>query len=672
MMKFVKKYYKAIIPIGLIGILFLLYGMFTYVDYVKPAREAGYAMVEIHKTHDEKTYKLEEDSIVEQEFLSTENEITMLRLKFETNQVGDKGNVKVQIIRNGNGEIVEDHNVAATELKKAKNGEVDILTSISNARNTIFTVKVELEEFDDGKTPNIYLSGMAEVFGKLEIQGEYVEEENMSMVVYSGNCWQLSHMYALFLLIIIGGVMIMVMIIYSKRFDLHLKFAVLAFVIGMIYSIVLPSTTIPDDTRHLAWAYNVSNFMMGKDEAHNEEGTVYMREGDLWICAENRYPDFNTYLREYKGFLRTDKEKKLVDSGVESVGVIQSIAYLPQALGMTIARIFKWGTVPMLFLGRLLAAFVYAVLCYFTIKKIPIYKTFMGALVLLPMIAWSGASFSYDMYVNGMSFLYIAWMIKLANDTEVPIQKRDIFFTGIMLAAVCSIKAVYICLAFLYILIPYKRRKRKLTDYKGVLFVIGFGILGACASRGIEIIQLFLRGNEHEAAIRGTALYSVDIILEKPYLLFTMMTRAIMEQGTNYFEGILGLMGWLNIKIPSGLGIGFLLILLVSIMYTKQKEIEWVDIKIKTLFSIIIVGTVFLVHLAMLFAFTEVTERCIRGVQGRYFFPVFPLIMLLFTNRNIIVKKDITKNVMIGNIILHMLVYFYLIQSLFVGIFMLT
>ena len=63
------------------------------------------------------------------------------------------------------------------------------------------------------------------------------------------------------------------------------------------------------------------------------------------------------------------------------------------------------------------------------------------------------------------------------------------------------------------------------------------------------------------------------------------------------------------------------------------------------------------ITLAMMLDFTSVDDSVVRGIQGRYFIPFLPLIMFLLRNNKIVLKKDMSKHIMMS---MYMLNYFTL------------
>ena len=91
--------------------------------------------------------------------------------------------------------------------------------------------------------------------------------------------------------------------------------------------------------------------------------------------------------------------------------------------------------------------------------------------------------------------------------------------------------------------------------------------------------------------------------------------------------------------------IGFVFLLLVSSL---QEEYDCrLSKKQRGVIGVIGLGTSTLILLTFLIAETYIGSETIIGVQGRYFLPILPLILVSIQNKTIILKKNITKMLII-------------------------
>ena len=101
-------------------------------------------------------------------------------------------------------------------------------------------------------------------------------------------------------------------------------------------------------------------------------------------------------------------------------------------------------------------------------------------------------------------------------------------------------------------------------------------------------------------------------------------------------------LAWFQFAAPWYVALSFLLVLLLAIPKPAESDIEIVPMQ-KTVFVCIFAIGAFLVILSMYFAFTFNTETVIDGVQGRYFLPLLPVLLLAFRNKIIVTNKDYSR-----------------------------
>ena len=110
-------------------------------------------------------------------------------------------------------------------------------------------------------------------------------------------------------------------------------------------------------------------------------------------------------------------------------------------------------------------------------------------------------------------------------------------------------------------------------------------------------------------------------------------------------------LGWLEIEIPYLVIAGFLVLLLISAA-RKRGEKEMINMGSKVWIGILSGLCYILICFVLLISWTEVGEQVIAGVQGRYFLPVVPMIILLFRTKYIVVDEKFDRVIMMSTAIL--------------------
>ena len=134
---------------------------------------------------------------------------------------------------------------------------------------------------------------------------------------------------------------------------------------------------------------------------------------------------------------------------------------------------------------------------------------------------------------------------------------------------------------------------------------------------------------------------------------FKIVFQSITENISFYVESLVGSsLGWFAIEIPGLIIIGFVILLLISSLQEENKS------QLSGIQRGVIVGIgggiSLLVMLTFLIAETYIGSDTIIGVQGRYFLPILPLILVSLKNKTIVLKKNINNSIIICALILEM------------------
>ena len=139
--------------------------------------------------------------------------------------------------------------------------------------------------------------------------------------------------------------------------------------------------------------------------------------------------------------------------------------------------------------------------------------------------------------------------------------------------------------------------------------------------------------------------YSMSDLLCSPKKLVEIYVNTVRDLSGEYLEQMIGQpLGSLNITV-NRINIYFILIL-SFILALHGKGGDWiVNRRQGIVFAMVLVGVAGAAMLAMLVAWTNVSDNVIIGVQGRYFLPVLPLLGLLVSRLPIRIEKDMIKRV---------------------------
>ena len=202
--------------------------------------------------------------------------------------------------------------------------------------------------------------------------------------------------------ILIGGFLFLCYRI--KRLKVEQIFLCMGILFGVLYMVVLPPFTTPDEAVRVDTTYYYSSKILGQ-QAVDENGYVLYRSDDaLYNHDDQHIPTVQSYASLYHNLFKMDHSDGTVNF-LRAPLSVSAIAYVPQIIGVTLARLFHLGNIQMLLWGRMFAMAFYLLCLYWAIKIAPIGKELLMVVALMPTTLQMAVSFSYDSTVLALCFL---------------------------------------------------------------------------------------------------------------------------------------------------------------------------------------------------------------------------------------------------------------------------
>lgn len=485
--------------------------------------------------------------------------------------------------------------------------------------------------------------------GELKVSGESTGGD-LSFSVYEGTNSFLPVMFAVLALFLMAGAAVTYVFVYRAKIRFEKAFLFVFLVLGIAHMFLMPAYSTPDERAHFGTAYYYSNILLG-EEAVDEEGNVRVRNEDLLLNVENIRPGLSTYALIADNLFEGCKDDTMVSYDAAPLDV-PFWSYAPQTLGITLARLLGAGNIMLLLTGDLFALAFYAACIYMAVRLIPFGKSMFAVISLLPMALETAGSFSYDVLVNGLSFLFTGYVFYLAYEKKGA-GLKDWILMALIIFILAPVKVVYVLLAFLCLLIPMKSRK-----------IFWIGTAGVIASGGVSCLLLRLTAIMNlavhsGAGSAGTAenTYTLSYILSNITRVGGVLYNTLCRQTDAVFAPLYGQkLGYWDVSVPYYISFAFVLVLAASLL-VKERETIYIKSWQKLLMLVLIVGMTGGITLSMMLDFTDVTDTMVRGIQGRYFIPFLPLAGFLFRGNGIVAKKSLDGHILM---IMYMLNYFSL------------
>ena len=634
---------------GILGLGCLCIALIYIYDY---HIEWAMAQTDTEVIVSEEDYNLEvseDTNIIKQVVYCQKANLSSISFPMKIEKVGESALLKINVIDETIGKTIvsEVYNVKETGSNEKK-VDINIVfkETYENVAKHLLSIEIEPVDFQntsiyictgDVKSKKSNIKEVTQLFVDNEIR-----DTNISISLEFGNLDFLSKVFAVFAVWLVISFIVIYVFCVLKEKRIENVFIVVALFLGIAFCFLIGLGTVPDEPSHIDTAYSISNEILGIPTS-NKPGYIYKRVEDIDPNIENKQ-NLNVYHYERLNsqLFSLSKDSTLVECSVRSnLNNAGKIYYIPQALGISVGRIIGLGYLPTMMMGRLFSLFVYILLAYLAIRIMPFGKTSLAIIAVLPISLQQAASFSYDAIINSIAYIYVACCLAFIYEYRAVKKKyiMCIIFSGILLGSVKG--GVYIPMCFLPLLAIFERKDLSKRIKTGIICIVAVCLF----SFGKEnIISLLNRFSAVQGTVTGGAssseIYTFGYILKNPLHLIGMFANTIYKQGDSYLRNILGgNLGWRNVNISWFIVFGFLLILLVSCMAEKGE----VNIKRsnKIYIATICLGCYFCIQLSMLLAWTPVSFRYITGVQGRYFIPVFVLLLITIRNKFFILKRNV-------------------------------
>lgn len=447
-------------------------------------------------------------------------------------------------------------------------------------------------------------------------------------------------------------------LLWIKKKISYWMYPVTIIIIGLFYILALPPFSAPDEAAHFVSAYRLSSQIMGKQavaddkflsDATEEEkdrishgANVLVRSGDdaTGLNTEAGQTAYNMVFTQM--FSKDDSQGLTVRSEIPVN--TSPVVYLPQAVGITLARLLHLGYIPLVMLGRLFNLLTFAAMSYFAIRVMPFKKEIIMAVSCLPMTLHLAASYSYDTVFIGLSMMFFAWCFYLAFEKD-KVTVKDTVLLALLLILLEPGKIVYLPLAGICLFIPSAKFQSKKQYWISFISVIGAVLLSVFLVNRL-VLTTWATQTESYVGWSEAAGYTLSDVWNRPYDIFMVYYETFVSQLDYYLVTMLG--GFLGNLDPNFTVPPFCLILLCYALFISvlKREGEEVPLKggQKWFMLLLVFLSACLVLASMLLGWTPKEMTYITGVQGRYFIPLLPLVFLTIFDKNLSIKVDLRKS----------------------------
>ncbi|MCR5566644.1 MAG: DUF2142 domain-containing protein, partial [Clostridiales bacterium] len=300
------------------------------------------------------------------------------------------------------------------------------------------------------------------------------------------------------------------------------------------------------------------------------------------------------------------------------------------------------------YLGRLFNLIFYVLCVYAAIRIIPKFKLLFFGIGLMPMALHQAASYSYDGFLNGMAFLFIALIIRAIYRKE-KIKRWEylcLLNVGMLMAPA---KLMYSALGLLLFLVPRERfgsLKKKI-----------FALVGLYTAMAAFLIAIWAPSLSTGAAIvppEGVEPFTVQFIITHPLHSLEVMIWTFKDLAIDWLNQATGYrLSGLTLVIPQYIPSIYFVVLMIMTVRTENEKLPAATVLQRSMFGVLALGVIMLAMFTMMLAWTSMHASQVGGVQGRYFIPIIPLILMMLENKSIQRKTSMDQYLVIAVMLLH-------------------
>lgn len=408
----------------------------------------------------------------------------------------------------------------------------------------------------------------------------------------------------------------------EKGLKIQSYFVISALPLAAAYMLlILPGST-PDANTHYLITYHYANRLLGSPQeqqwmAREEDARFYQDIMTLKASsAEGLWQ--TTELAAWQAEL---KDPVPLPARADHMKGYSPLSYLPQIAGMAMGRVLSLGSVPCVYLARLLTVAFYIIFCLRAIKTTPVGKIIFAVIPLLPMSLMMSGAFSYDAMVLVCALNFTACVFALCC---VPTDKKRLFSCAVWAFLLGAVKGggYLLLLPLIILLLQHMDRKNALRK---VVAILAAG-LGAAV-----LFDIVLVGKQglFQLGTADNGMLSASFALRYPVRYLFMVLKAYVNSPDEWISNMGGhALGWLEPVLPVVLPLS---IIAVCCVYAcREKDHLSLRRENKRILLIPVLLSLGLTPM-MLLSITPIGAAGIGGLQGRYFLPVLPLMLLLMT-----------------------------------------
>lgn len=303
------------------------------------------------------------------------------------------------------------------------------------------------------------------------------------------------------------------------------------------------------------------------------------------------------------------------------------ISYIPQVVGIYIGLLFAFNPYTTFFLGRAMLFIVSFIWIQKLIKFSPKLLSSLYLLVFcMPLFIHQATSYGYDAIPVLLFFTFFShiWIMTTTKNLSV---RKWIAASVLLLLFLLSRRGGYEPLAVLFFLplVPISPKKRVAHWW-----VSAIALVGAI----VYIFLLYINYTSYGSSGRplgANPVQQLALMQQHPQNMLVVIALTLLTKSWFYLLSTIGTLGMLEYRVSSWVYLLYAAWFALVILNSKQEYKNKSSAVIYYLLGVVVIQILYLMFVLYV-TWTVVGNPVVEGVQGRYFWPVIPLIGLVLVH----------------------------------------
>lgn len=358
----------------------------------------------------------------------------------------------------------------------------------------------------------------------------------------------------------------------------------------------------------------------------NGDGQPDSEDGTAGTGANPAMTEMETGSKEKPVILLDWNQTKEMEFG--NTALYSPVSYLPLSAGIRVANVFSDQVATLFYGGRWGNVIANFLLCIFALRLAPFGKRILFLIMTFPMTLQEMVSLTPDGFTISICLFFLAYILRLSygtsGDPENPrirkVTPLDMAALAVSSVVLSQIKIVYVILLLLLFMIPGSRFRTKRTAliFKGVtaIFALALNLLWLSTSSGFLV--------EFQPGVDTPA--QIDYVLSHIPVFYEVCARTLINSFASWTSTMTGsTLGTLNISVTPIVWLTATILFVAEITTCREnrQDVHRWDM---LLLILTFLGGCALIMASLYAQWTPYRSPVIRGIQGRYFTPLLPLL----------------------------------------------